>query len=322
MTKPDFNAASNTAYANHVAVFSDVNRMSTKLLQMPQLDMQALMLIDDEDQLDQAITAYGQSVKSFGQAFVADLGTVSAKLAQSTDLSADVRAAFATQINTVKAQIGLTLETTQLTIDALSGIEPSMQKQMQLQSKAQAVQMAVLDAQRNLFEKVYGFKAGETLADINTAANMTIKDFERYNAMVSYSADLGTLMKEIGPALQNNDILAIGQVADMIADVQQKIESASVAVGATVNMTPAEKAACKEVVAASSTMMTTLRTGLDGLMVGNTDALLEMLQGIQTQARDAIQAQSKYFGVLEAAYAKDAKSAPSSKNDKGGPKQG
>lgn len=322
MTKPDFNASSNTAYANHVAVFSDVNRMSAKLLQMPQLDMQALMLIDDEDQLDQALTSYAQSVKSFGQTFIADLGTVSAKLSQSTSLSADVRDAFATQISAVKAQISLTLKTTQMSVDALSGIEPSIQQQMQLQGEMQAVQMAVLNAQRNLLEKVYGFKAGDTLADVNTAANMTIKDFERYNAMVSYSADLGTLMKDIGPALQSNDILAIGQVADMIADTQQKVADVSAAVGATVNMTPAEKAACKDVAASGIAMMTTVKNALDGLMVGNTDALLEMMQEIQVQARDAIQTQSKYFAVLGAAYAKSAPSAPSSKNDKGGPKQG
>lgn len=315
MTKDAFNGTSATGYAHHVAVFKDITKISSSLLSMPEPDMQALMA--DESK----VHAYAQQQQQLMQGFMRDLDKVSANLKQSSALSDDVRGAFLAQVAATKAQMNATSKMMAMTVDALSGGEPSYAQQVQLQSEQQAAQIGVARAQKALVETLYGFTPGQTLADVNTSLDMTMVDFERYNAMMIYTMDLAEFFKDLMPALQDGDMNAIGHVVDLIDDIVGKLQNVAFSVVTSSAMSDTQKTLCTNVIGASSGLLTMLNDGLKGAMEGDMQQLMGMMQSVGGVAKKIITAQGAYYTELDAIYTAAA-SAPSAKADKGGPKLG
>ena len=315
MTKDVFNGTSATGYAHHVAVFKDMTKVSSSLLAMPEPDLAELMA--DESKVESFAQKQQQLMQGFGRA----LDQVSANLKQSTALSDDVRGAFLAQVAATKAQIGVQGKMMAITVAALKGFEPSYEQQIQLQSEQQAAQIGVARAQKALVETIYGFTPGQTLSDVNTSLDMTIVDFERYNAMMIYTMDLAEFFKDLMPALQDGDMNAVGHVVDLIDDIVGKLQDVSFSVMTSSAMTDTQKNLCGDVLSASKGLLTALNDGLKGAMEGDMDALMGMMQSIAGVAKKIISAQGNYYSELDAVYTAAA-SAPSAKADKGGPKLG
>lgn len=315
MSTSGFNNAANGGYTNHISVYKDVVAINNKLTALPQLDFNDPDL--DEDKLEQFVT----DVKKFIQTFVADMSVIEGKVSNSSALDAAVRKGFLQQLGATKAMMMVQSKAMSLTIAELNGEEVSMQDQMALQAQMQAAQMTVLKSQKALAEAIYGFQPGQTLEDVDTGISMTVKDFERYSAMVSYKTDAAEVMQRIMPALQAGDLVSVGHVVDLIDDVYAKQQNMMFAVSTSNSMTSDEKVACNAVAQASQNLLATLKTGLEGLMQGDMQALMTMMQSMQAGAKALIAPQAEYYAVLEKTYAATA-GAPAPKAGKGGPKNG
>lgn len=282
---------------------------------MPEPSFEDLMM--DESKIE----SFAKTQQHLMQGFIRDLDKVAANIKQSSALSDDVRGAFLTQVSAVKAQLNVQGKMLAVTLDALKGNEPSYEQQVQLQTEQQASQIGVAAAQKSLVETIYGFKPGQTLADVNTSLDMTMQDFERYNAMMTYTLDLAEFFKDLMPSLQAGDMNAVGHVVDLLDDVTAKLQGVSLSVVTSNAMSDQQKAVCSAVITGSKGLLTTLGDGLKGAMSGDMDALMEMMQSLSGAAKKVVTAQGNYYTELDAVYSAAA-SAPSSKADKSGPKQG
>ncbi len=313
MTSQNFNGESLPKYQNHVQVLKATNKLAALAVTagQPSMEEQLEMMFDPEKAKD-----FMSKQKKTINDMVTGLETIKKGVKNSDTLSEDVRDAFTTQILAQQGALSSKLPMMEFAEAQMNGEEfLDETKAMQAMVGQQMAQQNLMEKQKELLETLYGFKPGQTIADINTGSDMTIEDFERYNAMIGYSANTDELLQEIAPALQMGDLSAVGEVVDLLEDMAVKINNAKTAVSASTNMTEEQKDACLKTIDTAQGLFTLLGKGLNGIMNDDPEAAMEMGASLPQHIQNALPVQEKYHDVLDSYY--QSKTAPTNDNTLG-----
>lgn len=310
MTQDKFNSQALPKYENHAQVFKASQEIAAKLAvqEQPSMEEQMEMMFDPSK-----AQGFIQKQKDTLSTLVDGLETIKKGINNSDALSEDVRDAFTgtilAQQGTATANIGMM----ELGLAAMTGQEPSEEQAMQAMIGQQMAQENVLKSQKSLLETLYGFQPGQTLADVKTGSDMTIEDFERYNAMTQYSANMDEVMKDVMPALQTGDSSAVGDVVDVIEDIAQKISAVKVKVSSSAAMTDEQKDACLKITVQAEKLYNVLAEGLEGIANDDQEAAMGMMTNLPQLMQETLPLQAKYYDMLDSHY--QAKSAPKNDNN-------
>jgi len=299
MSQDKFNGEALPKYENHAQVFKATQNIAAKIAvpEQPSMDEQMEMMFDPS----KAQAFIGKQKESMSK-LVDGLEKVKKGVNNSDALSEDLRDAFTGMILAQQGTATSGIAMMDLGLAAMSGQEPSEEQAMQAMIGQQMAQDNNMKTQKALLETLYGFQAGQTLADVATNSDMTIEDFERYNAMVQYSANMDDVMKDVMPALQTGDTSAVSDFVDLMEDVAQKISAVKEKVSSSTAMTDEQKTACLQITSQSEKLFSLLSEGLNGIANDDEEAAMSMMMALPQAMQDSLPLQAKYYDVLDNYY--------------------
>jgi len=313
MTSQNFNGESLPKYQNHVQVLKATGKISALAVTAGQPSMEDQMeMMFDPGKAQEFITEQKTVINNM----ITGLETIKKGVKNSDTLSEDVRDAFTTQILAQQGALSSKLPMMDFALAQMSGDDSLDEtKVMQTIVEQQMASQNLVEKQKELFATLYGFKPGQTIADINTGSNMTIEDFERYNAMIGYSANTDELLQEVMPAVQTGDFSAIGEVVDLLDGMAAKMNAVKTAVSASTSMTEEQKEVCLKTTEITQNLYKLMGKGLSGMAEDNPEAVMEMGMALPQHIQNALPVQEKYFDVLDKHY--QSKAAPTNDNTLG-----
>lgn len=312
MSQDQFNGQALPKYENHAQVLKATQKIAAEIAApaQPSMEEQMEFMFDPSKMQD-----FVQKQKDTLSKLVDGLEKVKKGVGNSDALSEDMRDAFT---GTILAQQGVAtanMGMMDLNVAMMTGQNMSEEQAVQAMIGVQMAQENMLNAQKTLLETLYGFQSGQTLADVKTGGDMTIEDYERYNAMVSYSANMDEVMKEVMPALQSGDTSAVSEAVEVFEDVAQKVGAVKAAVAASTGMTAEQKDVCLKLTEKSGELYQLLIEGLEGMANDDQDAVMGMAMALPQLMQETLPLQAKYYDVLDSYY--QAKSAPTNDNTAG-----
>lgn len=299
MSQDKFNGEALPKYENHAQVFKATQKIAAQIAvqEQPSMEEQMEMMFDPSK-----AQGFIQKQKDTLNALIDGLEKVKKGVDNSDALSEDVRDAFSALILAQQGSATSNMSMMDLGLAAMTGQEPSEEQAMQAMIGQQMAQENTLTTQKALLETLYGFQSGQTLADVAVNGDMTIEDFERYNAMVQYSANMDEVMKDVMPSLQTGDTSAVSDVVDLMGDVAQKISAVKTKVSASTAMTDEQKTACLQITEKAEQLYSVLSEGLTGIANDDESAAMGMMMSLPQVMQETLPLQAKYYDVLDSYY--------------------
>ncbi|MBL1148235.1 MAG: hypothetical protein HND56_01365 [Pseudomonadota bacterium] len=299
MSQDKFNGEALPKYENHAQVFKATQAIAAKIAvqEQPSMEEQMEMMFDPSK-----AQGFMQKQKETLTQLVDGLEKVKKGVSNSDALSEDLRDAFTGMILAQQGTATANMNMMDLSLAAMTGAEPSEEQAMQTMIGQQMAQENTLKSQKNLLETLYGFQSGQTLADVAVNGDMTIEDFERYNAMVQYSANMDEVMKDVMPALQTGDTSAVSDIVDIMEDVAQKVGAVKAKVSSSTAMTDEQKTACLQITEKAEQLYSVLSEGLTGIANDDETAAMGMMMSLPQVMQETLPLQAKYYDVLDTYY--------------------
>ena len=299
MSQNEFNGEALPKYENHAQVFKATQKIAAQIAvqEQPSMEEQMEMMFDPSK-----AQGFIQKQKESLTKLVDGLEKVKKGVSNSDALSQELRDAFTGMILAQQGVATSNMSMMDLSLAAMTGTQPSDEQAMQTMIGQQMAQENNLKTQKSMLETLYGFKPGQTLADVATNSDMTIEDFERYNAMVQYSANMDEVMKDIMPSLQTGDTSAISDVVDLMEDVAQKVSVVKAKISSSSAMTDEQKTACLQITEKAEQLYSILSEGLNGIANDDENAAIGMMMGLPQIMQETLPLQGKYYDVLDSYY--------------------
>ncbi len=312
MTKATFNATSAGGYTNHAQVFRDITNIAAQLQEVWQPELEN---ITTDVRVQQA---YVQMSKDTDALIGRIIDGIVGKIKASGMLAAnhDIYTGFHKLLEETRMQFSSRMVIARLSLDGAKGedVASALEYWQSYHQNAKAEGARQL---KNLITAIYDFKDGQTMDDV-LADNMTMKDFERCNAILNHTIKIDGLLVDM-PKNEEEMVAHFAKAQKYVSDIIATLDKVEAAAKASSNMNAAEKQACIGVVSASVAILRNTLNMLDAMLADDVPTYEKAAQESDALAMTALQRNADFYAVLDQHYEATAKAKPAKAAAKASP---
>lgn len=184
-----------------------------------------------------------------------------------------------------------------------------------------SLQAAGAEQQLRLYETLYSFKPGQTLDDITATGDITIEDFERAHAMITYSGNMNELLQRAMAQIQYGDSSAAEELAEALAAATAQLTTLQATVGASSRMDDQQKNTCLATLRAIRSYNTAVGGCIEAAVAGDILGVMNHMKDVGLNMTQVAKTSRGYLQQLDQHYrAKAAGSAATTQKPPAPPK--